>query len=347
MRKAIYSTVLAVAVASTAAFAGNPQRSGSAGASELLINPWAGSSGFASSNIANVTGLESTFMNIAGLAFSEGTQVGFSNTQWLIGADISINSGGLIQQVSDVGVLSISVQSFDYGEWDVTTEDLPEGGAGTISPSALTFALGYAQKFSANIHGGVNLKVYNSNISNLNASGVAIDAGIQYVAGRNDEYHFGVTLKNVGPSFGYGGDGLDIALPVPQGGYAQSFRSRSAEFELPTQLAIGAAYDIHLVENVHRLTVNAAFASNAFEKDNYLFGLEYAWRDWFAVRAGYRLDDNRADGRSTSALTGPTAGFSVNAPLSNGGSSSFKLDYAYQMTTNFGGIHTIGGTISL
>ncbi len=345
MRKSVYSTLLAVAVASTAAFAGNPQRAGSAGASELLINPWAGSSGFANSNVASVRGLESSYMNIAGVAFTEQTEVAFANTQWLIGADISVNSGGIAQRVSDGGVMSLSIQSFDYGEWDITTEDLPEGGAGTISPSAIVFGLGYAQKFTDNIYGGVNIKVFNSNISNLNATGVGIDAGVQYVAGDQDQYKFGVTLKNVGPSFGYSGDGLDIALPVPQGGYTQSFQSRSAEFELPTQLAIGASYDFNLVEDVHRLTVNAAFASNSFEKDNYLIGLEYGFRSWLGVRAGYRLDDNRADGRNTSALSGPTAGITFNAPL--GSSTNFRLDYAYRMTNQFGGIHTIGGSISL
>ena len=39
-------------------FAGNPQRAGQAGASELLINPWARNSGLASANVAGVRGLE-------------------------------------------------------------------------------------------------------------------------------------------------------------------------------------------------------------------------------------------------------------------------------------------------
>ena len=39
-------------------FAGNEQRAGQAGASELLINPWARSSGWAGANIAGVRGLE-------------------------------------------------------------------------------------------------------------------------------------------------------------------------------------------------------------------------------------------------------------------------------------------------
>ena len=48
-------------------FAGNPQRAGQAGASELLINPWARTSGWGGSNVAGITGLESQFSNVAGL----------------------------------------------------------------------------------------------------------------------------------------------------------------------------------------------------------------------------------------------------------------------------------------
>ena len=46
-------------------------RSGSAGASELLINPWARTASWAEGNTANVMGLESLYGNIAGLAFTE------------------------------------------------------------------------------------------------------------------------------------------------------------------------------------------------------------------------------------------------------------------------------------
>ncbi len=57
--------------------AGNKDRSGQAGASELLINPWARSAGWGSVNIAGVRGLESMYVNIAGLGFTDGTQIGF------------------------------------------------------------------------------------------------------------------------------------------------------------------------------------------------------------------------------------------------------------------------------
>ena len=47
----------------TAVFAGNPDRAGSAGAGQLLINPWAQSNGMAGTNMAITEGLEGTFLN--------------------------------------------------------------------------------------------------------------------------------------------------------------------------------------------------------------------------------------------------------------------------------------------
>ncbi|KAB2816074.1 MAG: PorV/PorQ family protein [Bacteroidetes bacterium] len=346
MRKSLYTTLMAATVLSTAAFGGNPQRAGSAGASELLINPWAGSAGLANSNVASVMGLEGSFMNIAGLAHNEGTEVGFANTQWLVGSGISVNAAGIAQQVGENGNLALSIQSFDYGEWDITTEDQPEGGAGTISPTSIVIGLGYAQRFTTNIYGGVNIKVYNSTISNLSATGIAVDAGVQYITEtkKNERnVRLGITLKNVGPSFSYGGDGLSINLPVPQGGYSQAFNSRSADFELPTQLTLGGAYDWNIAKNIHRLTINAAFVANSFEKDNYVFGLEYGFKKWLAVRAGYRVNDNRVDGRNTTALSGPSAGVMFNAPM---GKANFRFDYAYRAAQNFSGIHTIGVAVA-
>ena len=43
------------------AFAGNIDRAGSAGATELLVNPWARSVAMGSSNVASAIGLEATY----------------------------------------------------------------------------------------------------------------------------------------------------------------------------------------------------------------------------------------------------------------------------------------------
>ena len=81
MKKHTYLLLIALLGASTA-FAGNPDRAGSAGAGQLLINPWAASNGLAGTNMASVTGLESTFSNVAGLAFVE---LAFMNSMYLSG----------------------------------------------------------------------------------------------------------------------------------------------------------------------------------------------------------------------------------------------------------------------
>ena len=59
------------------------------------------------------------------------------------------------------------------------------------------------------------------------------DAGVQYITGEDDQIKFGITLKNVGSNLIFEGDGNSITLPVPQGGYSQSYEQLSAIFELP------------------------------------------------------------------------------------------------------------------
>ncbi|MCD4664379.1 MAG: hypothetical protein K8R68_03845, partial [Bacteroidales bacterium] len=108
--------------------AGNKDRSGQAGAAELLINPWARSSGWGGVNIANVNGLESMYNNIAGIAFTQKSELIFSYTDWLRGSDIKIMSFGISQRVSESGVIGLNVMSMNFGEIDITTVDKPEGG---------------------------------------------------------------------------------------------------------------------------------------------------------------------------------------------------------------------------
>ena len=105
--------IVSAVLVSTSAFAGNPQRAGQAGASELLINPWARSTGWGGVNIAGAKGVEASFMNIAGTAGTEGTDVAFTSTQWLVNAGITINAVGFNQKVGSNGVLGASLVAMD------------------------------------------------------------------------------------------------------------------------------------------------------------------------------------------------------------------------------------------
>ena len=64
------------------------------------------------------------------------------------------------------------------------------------------------------------------------------------------------------------------------------------------------------------------------------------------VRAGYVYEEGIGDIETTStALTGPTAGFTIELPMGNG--STFGVDYSYTDTEPFKGSHAIGCRIDL
>ena len=308
-----------------------------------MINPWARSAGWGGVNVAGATGLDATFVNIAGIANTESTDIAFSNSQWLVGSEISINAFGFNQKVGANGVLNANVTIMDYGDIERTTEANPEGGIGYFSPSTAIFGLSYAQRFTESILGGVNVKVFSQSAQDLSASAVCFDAGVQYITGEEKQLKFGVTLKNVGPSATYKGDGKTINLVVPTGGYTQNYEEKSANFELPALLALGGSYDFNFVDQ--RLTVAAAFQSNSFEKDMINVGAEYGIKELVMIHAGYTLliggDDS---GLETSAYTGLSAGLGLNVSM---GESKLLIDYSYRATNTFEGTHSIGVGFSL
>ena len=58
--------------------AGNEDRAGSAGSTELLVNPWTRSSGWGDAGVSSIIGLEAMFTNVAGLAYADQTEIIFS-----------------------------------------------------------------------------------------------------------------------------------------------------------------------------------------------------------------------------------------------------------------------------
>jgi hypothetical protein len=330
-------------------FAGNEDRVGSAGASQLLVNPWARSTGSADAGIANVNGIEGTFTNIAGLAFTDKTQLKFNYTNWLGNSGIRFSSAGFAQRLSESSVIAVSIQAMSFGDIDITTVELPEGGIGVFTPRVNVFNVGYAKSFTKSISGGINFKVISESIANLKANGMAIDAGIRYVTGEQDQIKFGITLKNVGPTMRYKGDGLSTQINYVSTGGKATLEQRSQAFEMPSLLSIGGSYDFIFNEK-NKLTTMLGFTANSFANDQYRLGLDYAMtteKAAFNVRAGYVYEKNIFSMENrTNALTGPTAGFSVDA-LVGKNKSALGVEYAMRIAGPFGVIHTLGVAISL
>ena len=344
-------TVLVLTVSMTApAFAGNDNRRGTAGATELLINPWARSSSWGGINTACARGIDAFYSNIAGLSFVEKYEFAYSHAilnggRSGLNSGASVNAFGLALRLGEAGVLGAYVMTMGFGDIPVTTVESPEPGSnGYISPSLMNLNVAYSYSFTNSIHGGAVIKVITESTDNVSATGVAIDAGIQYQTGENDELKFGISLKNIGPALSFNGTGMAFTT-VNKAGNSMTVEYRASEMELPTLLNIGASYDFLFEKWNQRLTIAGNFTSNAFLRDNFGLGFEYSLLDRFQARAAYlyQTDIFDSDNRVT-ANTGLSAGASFIIPFKDDGSRSLSVDYSYRTAVNLKGTHAFGVT---
>jgi len=350
MRK-IGIAVLLLLSAAQITFAGNPERAGQAGGTQLLINPWARSSGLNGLNLASSSGIESVINNPAGLAHTKRTELVFSHTRWLVGSEININTFGFSQAFRKGGVIGIYAMAFDIGEIERTTENNPDGGLGTFKPTVLNLGVSYAKAFTEHIFVGATAKMIHESITDVSANGVAFDAGVQYKTGgeTNDRFKFGLALRNVGPEMRFAGDGLSQRAVLNNNIYSSALSRVADKFQLPSVLQIGVGYDFVLDQN-NKITAVGAFISNTFSYDQFGLGGEYRFKKYLAIRASYLYEQDifSAEDRRT-AFTGFAGGATVEIPFKSGKdqTSSFGLDYSYRTTNPFSGTHSFGVRIDL
>jgi hypothetical protein len=343
----ILCSVLLLCFISNLALAGNEDRVGSAGASQLLVNPWARSTAFGDASVANASGIESSYLNIAGLTTISKTQLKVNHTNWLSSASIGFYSIGYGQKLDSNSFIGISIQSMSFGDVNITTVDNPDGGIGVFSPKSSIINFGYARLFTKNVSGGLNFKLVTESISNLSATGVAFDAGIKYTMD-NERLKIGITLKNLGPKMTYSGDGLATQITYNSTGKTATLEQRSQPFEMPSLLNMGLSYDF-VFDTIQKLSTMFAFTANSFSNDQYRIGLDYGFNSknlGFNLRAGYVYEKNllSVDNR-TNSLTGFTSGFSMDFNV--GKSTAIGLEYAARFSSPFGIIHTFGTTIAI
>lgn len=345
-----YLIILGACLVSITAFSGNDTKRGQAGATELLMNPWAKSTGYAGAGTAMLTGVEAMRWNVAGLAHTQKTEVVLAHSRWLVGSQIFTNAVGLAQRLGEnSGVLGLSLMNVDFGELVETTFFQPGGTGTTFRPTFFNLGLSYSKVFSNTIAGGITVRIINESITDASAQGVCFDAGVQYQTGERKQFKFGVALRNWGPTMRYSGDGLSFRGSTPSGGgdYQLRVDQRSEKFEIPTLLHIGVAYDFQLALD-HKLTPLFNFTSNSYSKDELQFGAEYAFKQFFMARVGFNYREgifNKED--RTDAYTGPAAGFTIQYPWGENNEKTAGLDFGYRVTDYFGGTATIGLRVTL
>lgn len=352
MKNFIYPIILALALAISPLVqmqAGNPDRQGEAGAYELLMVPYARTAGLHLMNTSFISGVESIRLNVAGLARINKTEIVLGSTQYLKGTGITMSALGLAQKAGKNGAFGFSLMALNFGDIPVTTTLQPEGTGSSFSPTFFNLGLSYAHIFENKISVGVTVRVISEALADVTASAVALDAGVQYVTGPQENFKFGISLRNVGSRMSFGGEGLSQQLQTASFDqeFPISFDNRAAAFELPSVLNIGLSYDVYAGEK-HRLTFLGNFTANSFSEDQLGGGLEYSLDDLFMLRGAYKYDFGSRDPITEPIYTGLSAGASVAIPFSKENKNvKMSIDYAYRETKLWNGTHNIGVRINI
>ena len=319
------------------AFAGGGKRTGTAGASELLIPVGPRGIAMGESNLVAATGIEALYWNPAGVAsMTNNADVLFSHMSYI--ADIGIEYGAVAANFEGFGAVAFSIKSLAVGDIDVTTTINPDGTGETFSPTMIVAGLSYSRMVTEAISVGITGNFISERMADVSASGFAIDFGVIYRnLGDINGLSIAVVLKNLGTEMKFEGPGLLQQGQIVDVNRPPNFYSvDAAAFEIPFNFQLAAGYSPVLDEQ-NALVFTSIYQNNNFSGDEYKFGGEYGYDDLFFVRAGYQLSPDQED-----YLYGFTGGIGINYQVEGFG---VKVDYAYRQVEFFDANHVFALTL--
>lgn len=326
--------VLLVLAAAAPAFAGAGNRTGTAGASELLIPVGTRDIGMGGASVSTARGVDALFWNPASVAqMDNSAALYFSHMSYI--ADIGVQYGAVSANFEGLGVLSLSLKSLSVGDIPVTTTTNTDGTGQTFSPQMFTVGLSYSRMLSDNVGVGITANYVTERLGDVSANGVAFNVGVVYEnLGAVQGLSLGVVVKNIGPQMQFSGPGLlNQASVAGQNRPPQYYTIESAPFELPSSIDFGIGYKRTFMGD-NSILLSTAYASNNFSDDEYKLGAEYAYEDILFLRGGYDLAKVESSDRQY--IFGPSFGAGVHTAL---GSLDVTFDYAFRSAKLFDGNH--------
>lgn len=262
-------------------------------------------------NVASVQDVNSIFWNPAATTGIDGIQASFSYTSWI--ADLKIMSGAVGVTFGQVGTLSLSYITMDYGDIPLAYTTSASGNidtrtGGSFTGSDLLFGIGFSRKFTDKLSIGVNLKY------------IREDLHVYY----SDLWGF-----DVGSFYDTKWKGIRIAMSAQnfssQARWLHTKEEEQQTYELPIVYRIGMSIDLLGGEDLflggdpakHKVTYNIdAIHTNDYAERMHM-GLEYTAFNMITLRGGYRF--NYEEGNLSAGV-----GFNYDA-----GFAKLNIDYAY------------------
>jgi hypothetical protein len=265
----------------------NPGFSGTTAANFLSVGTGAGILGMGSATLGLPGDLSSVSWNAASLG-------------WLDESQFALAHAGLPDQTSQEWLAYGGRFGSSATRWSMSGlyqsdgafegRDASNNPTGDFSVASMALGLNVARPLGRLVTLGLGGKFVNEKLGPVSGTGFTMDAGLQLRAGM---LGFGVAAQNLSGGMSYGG----------------------ARYPFPANVGVGVALN-DAVRGL-RVALDANFPKSYF--NDVRGGVEWGWRDRFAVRAGYRRE---LGAPSTESLTGPSFGM-------GGGAHGVWIDYGY------------------
>jgi hypothetical protein len=334
------AVVALVALAGTSIVFAQGPRNGTTGASHLLVPQGARylSGGGAT---AMATGIEAAYWNPAGLARAQ-TNISaiFARRSYI--ADIGINYFGAGLKMGRLGSVGVTARTFDIGEIDKTDVFNPDGTGEKYTPVVFVVGATFSKLLSDRTSIGMNVNMMNESFSGVAATGMTLDAGVQYSSFLNiPGLAIGVALKNFGTPMSYDGSALwTEAAVVGSNRETEWYKITAGAFDMPFVMDIGASYRLSF--GASTLDLGLTFENNHGAQDEYRMMGEFNLGTLASVRFANLTsvdveDDDKTPDLDESDLENIFASYSFGASLNlrQFTGVDLSIDYAFIATKFF------------
>ncbi len=253
------------------------QRAGTSSLQFLKIGVGGRATAMGEAFVAVANDMTALYWNPAGLLQFKENGVQFSHTEWLV--DLKHEFAGGIYRLGKNNVVGVSFTSLHTEPMEKTTEFQPTGTGEFFRFGDLAFGLTFARRFTEQFSFGITLKYVEETLAELKMHGFMFDLGTYYWTGLSNS-RFAVTISNFGPQVTPSG-----TVGLVGGGTLSSFQS----FPTPTIFRIGFAMD-PIDTKKNKLTTSIQLNHPNDNAENIDLGVEYAFKDMFFIRGGYKFN---------------------------------------------------------
>jgi len=264
------------------------------------------------SQAQGATDASATYWNPAGLVQSGKNELVLSHLDWLV--DVDFEYAAYVHQVNSNVALGAFIGFLHLADMPVTTEYHPYGNGEYFSYSDLAAGLSASIKMTDRFSFGATIKYVREDLAELYMDGLLFDFGTFYWTGYKT-LRIAASVRNFGWDF------------KPPGTYQRqeingSTQAEYESFSAPAIFTLGTAMDVYTFQR-NTFTLSAQMNHPMDDQESFVMGMEYRWRDMFALRSGYL--GNASENRWT---------FGAGAHFSLAG-KKLKIDYSYADFNHF------------